>query len=360
MNEKISNIVALMVTMQAILPESKVNGTDMFGRKRPGKKGMADMLEKELKALAPDEKTWDMIQGLVDDKIQVILDEEDDLHRNQEVDDVQFRFIEAEVTARGDGDIQNIRGAEDLGEQGWEYKGARAEVARVYGVASDAVDRNNRLAFRLAIVAKLNSKEETKPLVAEVSDALVEQLMEAMKNKLVTEELKPFVVDKKMVMQQMRIINMKDHASYFRTYLEKKAEVMRTQSIICEDMMKGKLPMDRDYISGTIDSVKRVQQWCYRYFNGGKELKSMRRYSYRSICALYNECVDILHVLGVYSTTNYRMDKDSKEPYSFFYKKTREDMVQVKSGLHWAEELRTMVYETDDGTGRTAVRGSGD
>jgi len=369
-NALVMDIINLMVQVEAILPEAKVKGTDMFGRKQNDKPSMMDLLNKKIEELKElDDKhfteTWDLIQGMVDDKVQEVLDSENDLHRNEEVDDVQFRYVSAEMTQRGLGE-EDYENPTKPNDQGWEYKGARAEVARIYGVADDAVLRYKRMAVRLAIVAKLESNMETKALVDQVNDSLVEELMtmKASKMKLPV-EMEAFDVSEAEIKTQEKIINSKDQASFFRLDLEKKAEILRTMCIKAEELMRAYPNMDSrtfkySYIQTTINVAEKLKKWCERYFNGGKQMRSMRRYSYRAICALYNECLDTLVALGVYKDAFYRTDKATKEVYSFFMKKTRENMVQVKSGLNWADELRTGFYEADDGTGRTAVRGSGD
>jgi hypothetical protein len=118
--------------------------------------------------------------------------------------------------------------------------------------------------------------------------------------------------------------------------------------------------MDVGHIRTTLNVARKIEAFCNRYFNGGKDSKVMRRYSYRAMCALYNEALDVLVTLGVYKAPKYRIDKLTNEPASFFLKKTQEEMVEVKSGLDWADELRSCYYESDDGTGRRAIVGSGD
>lgn len=331
-------IVTLLV-MCAILPDSKVLGRDMFTKSdrpaattrhgeiqypRKGMRSQFDKLVEELQKTAGKgyKSVMADIMDEYKDRLQDILDKDDDLYKNAEVDDLESRF-------------QKV----DEERLDWEFQSHQAEQASAWTTADESMLRHERMATRLALAAWATKNKEEKLF----TDSEVEEMRE--NNTL--------PVSKKEILFQDRLILQKNNAAYFRRRLEEKAILLRELSFKAEQMQNKKIQSDWEFISMVTRVANRTKQWAE------KRLQNPKPYSKRAVNALWNEAVSTLHALGIFRDLYLKYEYNSDIPCSFFLKKTAEDMVNVRSGENWADELRTLFYESDDGTGRTPVRGSG-
>ena len=334
----------LMVLMY-ILPDTKVEGLDMF-RQETGRGGMRELLNKRMQEVS---KLFPALvieaQEEADDEIVRLMETEDGLHQSEEVDDLELRYTKVEAE-----------------KMDWEFNSARSVVAGIWSVADEAQKRHERMATRLALVDKLvREGKETES----ITDSIVERVIAG--EAAFDVELKDFSIDKALVIKKEREIALKNNASYFRKILEDKAVLLRDFSYKAERMQAGKIEMDAAFVALVIKLANKTKDWCDKRMKmprtkmvNGLEVKVNPTYSWRAVAALYNEALDTLVALGVFKQAFYKTEFNSTVPCSFFLKKTAEDMVEVKSGQDWAEELRSMYYEVDDGTSRTSVRTSND
>lgn len=334
MDEVKTELVNLLVNC-AILPDSKVLGNDMFCRPtlRSGLKGLFDQQTTELKeALGTVEfkSLMDEVMENYKERLQDIFDHEDGLHTNEEVDNAW----------------NGLNGPVDMDA---EFNSVMGSAAQVMGVADESQKRHDRMVMRLAIIDKLN-RTGNEEMIEKVNDSLVDRIINN-EGEFDT-ELKPFLVSKDYLFRKEREIMQKDQASFFRKKLEDKAQLLRELSYKAEQMQMGKKPMDKEFVQMVINLSNKTKVWCEGRFNRPKP------YSKRAVNALYNEALHTLVALGVFRVAFTKKEFNSDVECSFFLKKTREDMVDVKSGSNWADELRTCFYESEDGTGRTPVRGS--
>lgn len=327
-----------LIVLSYILPESKVKGTDMFGRETI--RGTLKSLEMKILDARAEMSAEDVqeAQELANDQIRALIDDEEGLNTNRMVDDLASRF---EAIEKEDKDLNTA------------FKNHLSVIRSVYSVADEAQQRHERMATRLAIMDHLKKIGQTER-AEDLNDNAVERVMAG--EAQFDESLKAFVVDRKAVRAKEREILLKNNAVYFRLLLEHKANVLITMSYEAERLKKKtfRTQEDFEYIQMVIKHAKRVEEWCK-----ARE-KRPKPYSKRAIWALYNEAVDTLHALGVYKETFYRTEFGTKDPCSFRVVPTASTMVEVKSGSDWSDEIRAVFYEADDGTGRVPVRGSGD
>jgi hypothetical protein len=319
----------------AILPDSKVLGNDMFGRPtmRLGLKGLFDDQTKQLHEVLGTVEFKSMMDDVMDsykEKLQSYFDHEDGLHTNEEVDNA-WNGLNSPI------------------DMDAEFNSVMGSLAQVMSAADESQKRHDRMVMRLAIVDKLK-KTGNEDMIEQVNDSLVDRIMN--NEGEFDSELKPFLVSKDYLFRKEREIMQKDQASFFRKKLEDKAIMLRDFSFKAEEMQRGKLPMDGEFVQLVIKMANKTKVWCEGRFNRPKP------YSKRAVNALYNEALHTLVALGVFRVAFTKKEFNSDQECSFFFKKTREDMVDVKSGSNWTDELRTAYYETEDGCSRTSVRGS--
>lgn len=331
-------MVGLLVSC-AILPDSKVLGVDMFGQPtgKMGLKGLfeerrAEIMKQLGKKLFLD--FMSMVMEEYNDKIQDYLDFENDLHKNEEVDDLAGTFEKY--------DAERLQ---------FEFNQHISYISSVYGVADEALKRHKRMVMRLAVMEKLKN-EGMEDKLELVNDALIERLLN--KEGDFDEELKIFIVDPKILAKKETEILRKDQAAHWRERLEDKAILLRDLCFRAEEMQRGRLPMDDHFVQLVIKLANKTKVWCEG--RQGRE----RPYSKRAINALYNEAVHTLVALGKFKTAFVRKEYNSEEECSFFMKPTRQDMVEVKSAQNWADELRTIVYEVDDGCSKVSAHMNND
>lgn len=206
-----------------------------------------------------------------------------------------------------------------------EFKGHIQGVAAAYAAADRAQQGFENQALRAALRLSRN-------------DDLTPELIQS--------------VDLKNLRKEEQIINAQTNASYFRKKLEERAFYLREFSYKAEQMQVGRLTMDAEFVQMVINLANKTKVWCEGRFNRAKP------YSKRAVAALYNEAIHTLVALGKFRVAFTKKEWNSEEECSFFTKATQEDMVEVKSGSDWADELRSCYYETEDGCARTPVRGS--
>ncbi len=328
-------------------PESKVQGQDMFGRVNLDGKSLKkqfnflEFLAKKTLGESQMAQLREEVMTAYQDKLQHLMDRDEDLFKNQEIDDLNYqeewnRFELFFLT-------ENEEAAPDTA---WASK--KQEELSTLAVAEEAQARHDRMVARLAIMENINkmelSPEERSNLMAKVSDTLVERLMAGEGEW--DESLKPFTYTKEDVQKQERSILRKSQAAYFRRKLEEKAKFLRE--------LNHRVNQEPKNVA--------LRELCLKLANKTKvwvELKDKnpKPYSKRALNALWNEAVEVLHDLGKFKQVFLRKEYQSETPCSFFMKETAEDMVEMKDGLHWAEEVRSLFYEMDDGCSRTPVRG---
>lgn len=318
----------------AILPDSKVLGHDMFGRKtrKSGLKGLFNSMHMELLEQLGAETTKNFLMEVMEeynDKLKVYLDREEDLFKNEEVDNL----VEPSEAARFELESETHFTNEWM----------------VMGRANDVQDRHDRMVYRLAVVDLLKETKQT-DLIQHINDELVERLMNG--EHKIDKRLAAFVISKKELARKESEILRKDQAAYFRKVLENKAIMLREFSYKAEQMQAGRMKMDQEFINMVIKLANRTKVWVEA------RDKRPKPYSKRALNALWNEACYTLHALGIFRAIYPRLEYKSTDHCSFFMKSTAEDMVEVKSGLDWADDLRALFYETDDGCYHAPVRGS--
>lgn len=330
------DIIDLLV-MCAILPDSKVLGTDMFCRPtdRNGLKGQFDEKCLELQLLSGSKEAFRAtMQDIIEeykDRLQVIFDKEDDLYKNAEVDDLDVAMDKIALEAMET-----------------EYQSHATMIGQTQHTADEAMNRHERMAMRLALVDFYKKTGQD----IQVTDDSIQAIIDG------HEKLPCSMGD---VYKQDKMILQKNNASYFRRKLEDKATLLRDLSFKAEQMQVGKIPADWAFIAMVTRLANKTKGWCEQ------KVKQPKPYSKRAINALFNEAVDTLVALGVFKQAYHMREwnnstrKYDGEICSFFTKRTAEDMVHVKTGENWADELRSCFYESDDGNTRTPVRsGSGE
>jgi hypothetical protein len=328
------SLVDLLISC-AILPDSKVIGTDMFGRptERRGLRGVFVEQTQELKQVLGLETFRGIMEEVMEayqDKLQEVFDHEDGLHTNEEVDNAW----------------NGIFGPPDLDA---EFNSVMGSFAQVMSAADESQKRHDRMVMRLAIIDKLK-KTGNEDMIEQVNDSLVERIIN--NEGEFDSELKPFLVSKNSLFRKEREVMQKDHASHFRKKLEDKAILLRELSYKAEQMQVGNSLLDEGFVQMVIRLAYKTKTWCEGRFNRPKP------YSKRAVFALYNEALHVLVAMNEYRVAYTKKEYNSHEECSFFLKTTREDMVNVKDGGDWADELRTCYYESDDGTSRTPIRSS--
>lgn len=305
------------------LPISKVEGKDMFGRKtkQGGFQAVLNAVEHEAQeALPPNvyNHLLECVQNTVEDLIQKIQDQEEGLFINEQVDNPIVNY--AELEAQEADDVMNLQ---------------RQAEAMTMSVADEAQTRHDRMVYRLAIVDKLKA-EGKGALASEVNDSLVDRLLNA--EQAFDESLLPFVVEQKDLLRKEKEILTKNQAAYKRSKLERKAHQLRE---LCHMAEHG----SQEEVKLAIKMANKVKLWC----------EQKQPYSKRSVDALYNEAIHTLVALGKFKVALVRREWNTRdraftgEECSFFLKKTAEEMVEVKTGLDWNEEVATLFYEQGNG-----------
>jgi hypothetical protein len=380
-------LVSLLMAC-VLLPTSKVRGTAPFAyttntgvtvkygmRVNSERGGLAALYKEkveEAKSKFYTASDWldfeESVTAEFMERLQRHNDQEDELFKNEDVDDLTSRFEKIEAEAF----------QEEYDEM------VRVRVA-VEATADEAQKRHERMTMRLAIVEKLKADlkddpDELKAKLEMVNDDLVQRIIDGdWKHE---KELQSFVVGRKQFRAKETEILSKDRSAHFKDRLERVARLLRSMSIRAEDMLKdpsfkpvfinkGKKNERRiDFVGQVISEANKWMaqakkqlalpefQVVDRMVNGKvTKVKVYRRFSVTSLMALYNECASILNALGVFKDYFPKTMKGF-EP-SFFMNPTRKGMVEVKSGADWSDELRILFYETEDGTGRVPVRNSG-
>jgi hypothetical protein len=324
-----------------ILPQSKVTGQDFRCNPAPedGNKGLQGLLDKftqeaQLRWGTEAQTVFAQVDAAVEEKVQQWLDEEEGLNTNREVDDLEWQQEEIFATKYGNGDKD---------EAGWEREFYTSHIASVWASADAAQARHDRMVTRLAILDEMAPGDERR---AQISDDFVELVLDDS-----SEDLKALLPSKKSILKKEREVLMKDNASYFRIQLEEKAFFLRALSFKAEDMQgcayRGEPGYDGEFVRLVCKLARRTELWAKAK---AEAMSSGRKvWSKRALYALYNEAVHVQVALGVYKTGFFKKEYNSEDECSFFIRKTREGMVEVKSGLDWAEELRTGYYEASDG-----------
>jgi hypothetical protein len=314
-----------------------------------GLKGIYDQQVEKVKEHLKGEELKTFMEGVKEDyldKVQEILDNEDGLKTNEEVDDLAMRFHIIETTQRGDGEEGD---AADENDQGWEFKDAREEYVIPAAVSNEAMARHMRMVMRLAMVDKARAHNMDP---SEITDSVIDAYVEDPTQ--VDSSLKVSKVD---ILRKEQEVLSKNNAAHFRRVLENKAHTLRGFSYRAEQMQAGRIAMDTEYVNMVIKMANKFKVWTTARTAKGV---SSAPYSKRSLNALYNEAIHTLVALGQLKEAFVRKEYNSEEECSFFMHATAEGMVEVKSGSDWAEDLRVLYYEVDDGTGRTSVRTSND
>mgnify|MGYP001615980835 CR=1 FL=1 len=330
-----------MLVMCATLPDSKVLGTDMFCQPthRLGLKGKFDemVLALQVQEGKKFHATMMDIMEQYKDRLSVILDQEEDMFKNAEVDDLEVA-------------MENI--ATEALQAEWESN--HSMIASAEATANSAMDRHDRMAIRLALVEK-TKRDGTEDVY---TDDNVEEMIES----------KTLPVTAKEIAKQDRMILQKNNATYFRRKLEDKAILLRELSFKAEQMQMGRVAMDYSFVAMVMRLANRTKAWAEAQARKQLPNRTMAApYSKRAVLALFNEAAHTLHALGVFKAVypmrewNDTTKKFDGEEYTFFKKATASDMVSVKTGQNWADDLRIGFYETNDGNARTPVRnGSGE
>lgn len=304
-----SEMVELRVMMD-ILPESKVNNTDMFGRKWNEKGGMPSVYQIKLNQLTKLVGKnlaihLEEIQAEYDDRIQSYLDNEAELHVNEEVDDVNSMFVKSQQE-RFDESFVGLDGM---------LAAHVSEISGTWATASAAQERHDRMVKRLT-AARLK--------MGNMTDDEVEAL--------------EIQMDKKELAKTERMILRKEQAVFFRRKLEEKAVLLRELSY------KAERSNDKLFIAAVVKLATKTKEWAAARSAKGVNSKP---YSKSALFALFNEAVYTLHALGMFKDMFLKTEFESDIPCSFFIKKVQEGMVEVKSGLNWADEIAVSYYGVD-------------
>jgi hypothetical protein len=327
-----------LLVMCAILPDSKVLGNDMWCRPtdRLGLKGQFDEKVLELQLMSGSKEAFRAtMQDIIEeykDRLQVIFDKEDDLYKNAEIDDLDVAMDKIALEAMET-----------------EYQAHASMMGQIQHTADEAINRHERMALRIVM-----QKTSEEPITDDMVQAAIDN---GLSNDLI-----------KMAMKEERIILQKNNATYFRRKLEDKATLLRDLSFKAERMQMGKVPADWAFIAMVTRLANRTKVWCEAQVRKQLPNRAMAApYSKRAVNALFNEAIDTLVALGVFKQAYHMREwnnttrKYDGEICSFFTKRTAQDMVHVKTGENWADELRTCYYESEDGNSRTPVRsGSGE
>lgn len=339
------DLVGLLMAC-AVLPMSKVEGRDLWCQKVEGRSGLKGAFEKQLQELKDAGATLADIEEVFEryrERLQKHLAHEDELDKNAEVDDLAARFEEAE-----------------LNQADYEYRNMVWENTNISGVADEAQKRHERMVVRIAIVRKIQAEkpENMDELLAQINDDLAERILN--KEQKFDTALKPFVITKQQFRAAEVEVLRKNQASHFKSILEKKACVLRTMSKRAQILKKTSTTREsREYVTQVIKHCNHMMRRMETLLKmkGQENKKKPMAYSMTSLMALWNEAARALFELGVFKVL-YPKKMKGVAPF-FDEKPTGKGMVEMKTGADWADEIRNLYYETDDGTGRTPVRSSG-
>lgn len=347
-------LVSLLMAC-AILPESKVTGKDMFGDQtaRGGLKAVYEDKLMEFKWAGATKQDMEDVLTEYHERLQKHLDHEEELDKNEDVDNLSLRFEKQEME-----------------KFDAEYLSDQEDWRKVAAVTEEAQSRHERMVMRLAIVEKLRKAGDQQRL-AQVNDDLAQRIIDGEQD--FDESLKPFAVDKTAFLLKEKEVLRKNQAAYFKMKLEERANLLRSM-VERAERLKGARGRDNqqfvEMVKGLANKTKVFAERRLQMLNNSNlerkgdkravaSMKNMARgpYSRTALCALYNQAVLSLYILGVFSDI-YPKTVNGVALW-FFIKPTQQGMVGVKSGSDWAEDIRSLYYESDDGNRRVPVRGSG-
>lgn len=347
------------------------------------------------------ERLIESIQTDVDDRLAEVVTEDEGQNINREVDDVAG-FLADQISLQAHDE---------------EFNSCYAAAAQVWGVADAALQRHRRMAMRIA-ATKLSKEAEGSDLISDdlaqrlldgesqINSDLAHLLPS--KDDLLKEEIIALRKDQNSFFRQqleeraaiLRGMGQRAESMLNPSLLKKTRDikiVLRKQGIWCKYMVTvtqmNRIAFDADYIRMVERHARKILDWSVMRIHRREDARAEKKadlrpgqtlehlpsfeegmFSGSALNAIYNEALNVLVALGSFEVDGwcarslerdrrggtyyqywyFKKEYKSQDLCSFTSRPTRKGMVEYKSGLDWAAQLRLEMYD-DEGTRKVSV-----